>query len=73
MQLPKKRKMVVQRRQRTLPTAPGQAWSMDFVAEEFSHGGKFRILTVVDVFTREALAVHAWQPRHQRKRPAKSC
>jgi putative transposase len=57
--LPKKRKMVVQRRQRTLPTAPGQAWSMDFVAEEFSHGGKFRILTVVDVFTREALAVHA--------------
>lgn len=32
---------------------------MDFVAEEFSNGGKFRILTVVDVFTREALAVHA--------------
>lgn len=32
---------------------------MDFVAEEFSHGGKFRILTVVDVLTREALAVHA--------------
>lgn len=32
---------------------------MDFVAEEFSHSGKFRILTVVDVFTREALAVPA--------------
>lgn len=30
---------------------------MDFV--EFSHGGKFHILTVVDVSTREALAVHA--------------
>ena len=32
---------------------------MDFVADEFGGGGKFRILTVVDVFTREALAVHA--------------
>ena len=30
-----------------------------FVADEFSGGGKFRILTVVEVFTREALAVHA--------------
>lgn len=57
--LPKKRKMTVQRRQRMLPSQAGQAWSMDFVADEFSNGGKFRILTVVDVFTREALAVHA--------------
>ena len=57
--LPKKRKMVVQRRQRMLPTKPGEAWSMDFVADQFSHGGKFRILTVVDVYTRTALAVHA--------------
>ena len=33
------------------------AWTMDFVADQFSSGSKFRILTVVDVFTREALAV----------------
>jgi len=57
--LSKKRKTVVQCRQRVLPSTPGQNWSMDFVAEEFSHGGKFHILTVVDVFTREALAAHA--------------
>jgi putative transposase len=57
--LPKRRKMVVQRRHRAEPTAQGQIWSMDFVADAFSNGGKFRILTVVDVFTREALAVDA--------------
>lgn len=32
---------------------------MDFVADELSKGTKFRILTVVDVFTRQALAVEA--------------
>ena len=32
---------------------------MDFVADQFGDGGKFRILTVVDVFTRQALAVEA--------------
>ena len=29
---------------------------MDFVTDEFGRGGKFRVLTVVDVFTRQALA-----------------
>jgi putative transposase len=32
---------------------------MDFVADELSHVGKFRIPTVVDVFNRQALAVEA--------------
>lgn len=57
--LPKKRKMVVQRGQRMQPSKAGDAWTMDFVADQLSHGTKFRILTVVDVFTREALAVEA--------------
>ena len=30
---------------------------MDFVADQLVNGNKFRILTIVDVFTREALAV----------------
>lgn len=55
--LPKRRKMAVQRRQRAAATAANDAWTMDFVADQFSTGHKFRILTVVDVFTREALAV----------------
>jgi putative transposase len=57
--LPKRRKMIVQRRERIQPRSPGEVWTMDFVADELSHGGKFRILTVVDVFTRQALAVEA--------------
>jgi len=57
--LPKRRKMVMQRRERAQARRPGDVWSMDFVADEFSNGGKFRILTVVDVFTRRALAVDA--------------
>lgn len=36
---------------------PGHVWSYDFVAERTHRGGKLRILTVVDEFTRECLAV----------------
>lgn len=55
--LPKRRKMVVQRGQRSAASASNDAWTMDFVADQLSNGNRFRILTVVDVFTREALAV----------------
>ena len=41
------------------PTAPNQRWSMDFVHDSLLDGRKFRVLTVVDVFTRECLALHA--------------
>lgn len=58
---PKRRKMAVQRLQRLSPKKPQDAWSMDFVADQLSSGTRFRILTVVDVFTREALAVEAGQ------------
>jgi putative transposase len=55
--LPRRRRRVVTRRERYAPTRPGQAWSLDFVADQLVNGQRFRILTVVDVFTREALAV----------------
>jgi putative transposase len=54
---PKRRKMVVQREARLRPSAANQAWSLDFVSDQLSDGKKIRALTVVDVFTREALAV----------------
>lgn len=59
--LPKRRKMVVQRNQRAVPIAVDDAWTMDFVADELANGMKFRALTVVDVFTREALAIEVGQ------------
>lgn len=34
-------------------------WSMDFVTDRLENGGYFRILTVVDQYTRECLAVKA--------------
>jgi putative transposase len=36
-----------------------QRWSMDFVSDRFSDGRWFRILTVVDQYTRECLCVYA--------------
>ena len=41
----------------TLPDGPNQRWSLDFVSDALSWGRKFRILAVVDDFTREALAL----------------
>lgn len=40
---------------------PNEAWSMDFVTDQLHAGKHFRILTVVDVFTRECLVAHAGQ------------
>lgn len=37
-------------------TRPNEAWAMDFVADQLATGNKFRVLTVVDTFTRECLA-----------------
>jgi putative transposase len=39
------------------PTAPNQLWCLDFVHDVLFWGRKIRMLTVADVFTREALAI----------------
>lgn len=41
------------------PVQANQRWSMDFVSDRFSDGRWFRILTVVDQYTRECLCVYA--------------
>jgi putative transposase len=58
---PRRRKMVVARRERYVPKRSNQAWSMDFVADQLADGRKLRALTVVDVFTREALCIRVGQ------------
>ena len=35
---------------------PNEAWAMDFVSDQLASGNKFRILTIVDTYTRECLA-----------------
>ena len=43
----------------TIPQGPNQRWSLDFVSDAFSDGRRFRILAVVDDFTRECLCLVA--------------
>src|SRR5205807_9149648 len=38
---------------------PNQCWSMDFVSDKLADGRSFRILTVVDQFTRECVRLEA--------------
>ena len=45
----------------TLAMGPNQRWSMDFMSERVADGRWFRILTVVDQFTRECLCLLADQ------------
>lgn len=42
-----------------LPQGPNQRWSLDFVSDTLTDSRRFRILTVVDDFTRECLALVA--------------
>ena len=48
-----------QRAPMALPVGPGQRWSLDFVSDQLACGRRFRVLTVVDDFTRECLALVA--------------
>ena len=38
-----------------------EAWSLDFIHDQLSDGEKFRALTVIDVFSREALEIEVGQ------------
>ena len=58
---PRRRKMLVHRQARHQPTRPNQAWTLDFVHDQLGNGQKFRALTVIDVFSRESLAIAVGQ------------
>jgi putative transposase len=40
-----------------LPGRPNQQWGVDFVSDALAWGRRIRLFTVVDIFTREALAI----------------
>ncbi len=45
-------------------TRPNQVWSWDFVQDQTERGSKLRMLTLLDEYTRQCLAVHvAWSIR----------
>ena len=43
----------------TLPQAPNQRWSLDFVSDTLTDSRRFRMLAVVDDFTRECIVLVA--------------
>ena len=47
------------RRPLILPSRANERWSPDFVSDAFTDGRRFRVLTVVDDYTRECLALVA--------------
>ena len=57
----KRRRRAVGRLPIVMPHGPGERWSMDFVADQLMDGRRFRLLPIVDDFTRECLAIHVDQ------------
>jgi putative transposase len=57
LQLPRKkvRKLKRDRQPMAVPTGPVQRWSMDFVSDQLSDGRRFRVLNVIDEYSRECL------------------
>jgi len=47
------------RRPIVVPDGPNQRWSLDFVSDAFTDGRRFRLLAVVDDYSRECLALVA--------------
>lgn len=47
------------RRPMLLPNCPNERWSLDFVSDAFTDGRRFRVLAVVDDYSRECLALIA--------------
>jgi len=59
---PKRRSRAQGTRPERRPTArPNAAWSLDFVSDQLGNGVRFRALTVLDVFTRECVAITVGQ------------
>lgn len=54
---PKRKRSAVVRQPRVAATAPNEIWSMDFMHDRLSSGRKIRLLTVVDAFSRECVAL----------------
>jgi putative transposase len=43
--------------QLSLPDAPNQMWSLDFMSDALTDGRKFRVLNIIDDFNRESLKI----------------
>ncbi|MFN7539180.1 MAG: IS3 family transposase [Bacteroidota bacterium] len=58
---PRRSKVAAHRMERPKQVNLHQCWSMDFVADQLFNGRKFRVLTLVDNFSRQCLATRVGQ------------
>ena len=56
---PRRRRAAVIRETPAMPTATNQSWAMDFMHDVLADGTKIRLLTIVDIFSRESVALEA--------------
>jgi putative transposase len=54
---PRRRRAAAVREQPPVLTAPNQSWAMDFMHDVLADGSKIRLLTIVDMFSRESVAL----------------
>jgi putative transposase len=58
---PRRHVSAANRERQPAAAGPSQLWSMDFVSDALFDGRRLRALTVVDTYTREALAIEVDQ------------
>jgi putative transposase len=54
---PKRRRSALTRSVRPMPGAPNERWAMDFIHDTLADGTTFRVLSVIDLYTRECVAL----------------
>jgi putative transposase len=67
---PRRRVSCRNRTDRQVVEAADHVWSLDFLSDALTDGRKFRVLTVLDVYTRECLAIRV-EPRFSSEQVAK--
>jgi len=58
---PKRHVTAKRREQQPVVAAPNECWSMDFMSDQLADGQRVRVLTLVDNFSRESLALEVGQ------------
>lgn len=58
---PRRHKSSATRPEQTRATHANESWSKDFMADQLFDGRRFRLLTIVDDYTRESLAIEVGQ------------
>jgi len=56
---PKRRRSAARRVEQPRPETPNEIWAMDFMHDTLADGRRLRVLTVVDTYTRECVALEA--------------